>query len=148
MGITHENLTNYLDRIEKNRKINAFIELNPDAKRDAKKVDEKINSGTAGKLAGLLIAVKSNINVRGLRATCASKTLENYVSPYDATVIEKIRKEDGVIIGMTNMDEFACGSSGESSYFGPTQNPSAKGRIPGGSSSGSSAARELRITAI
>tara|TARA_B100001964_G_C14262626_1_gene616767 strand:- start:1219 stop:2541 length:1323 start_codon:yes stop_codon:yes gene_type:complete len=140
MGITHENLTNYLDRIEKNRKINAFIELNPDAKRDAKKVDEKINSGTAGKLAGLLIAVKSNINVRGLRATCASKTLENYVSPYDATVIEKIRKEDGVIIGMTNMDEFACGSSGESSYFGPTQNPSAKGRIPGGSSSGSSAA--------
>jgi aspartyl-tRNA(Asn)/glutamyl-tRNA(Gln) amidotransferase subunit A len=108
--------------------------------KKAKEIDERIKKGEEGKLAGLAIAIKSNINVRGLRATCASKTLENYVSPYDATVIERIEREDGIIIGMTNMDEFACGSSGETSYFGETQNPSASGRIPGGSSSGSAAA--------
>ncbi len=135
MGVAQETLASYLDRIEEGREINAFIELNPDASKDAERVDKRIASGRAGKLAGLIIAVKSNINVRGLRATCASKTLDNYVSAYDATVIENIRGEDGVIIGMTNMDEFACGSSGETSYYGPTQNPSTKGRIPGGSSS-------------
>ncbi len=136
-----ENVARYLEAIEeRDREVNAFIELNPRAEEEARRVDEKVRRGEAGKLAGLVIAVKSNINVRGLRATCASKTLENYVSPYDATVIERIRREDGVIIGMTNMDEFACGSSGETSYFGATQNPSARGRIPGGSSSGSAAA--------
>ncbi|NOZ57968.1 MAG: Asp-tRNA(Asn)/Glu-tRNA(Gln) amidotransferase subunit GatA [Euryarchaeota archaeon] len=136
-----ENVARYLEAIEaRDGEVNAFIELNPHAEQEARRVDERIEEGKAGKLAGLVVAVKSNINVRGLRATCASKTLENYVSPYDATVIERIRREDGVIIGMTNMDEFACGSSGETSYFGPTQNPSARGRIPGGSSSGSAAA--------
>ena len=136
-----ENVARYIEAIEaRDPEINAFIELNPRAVEEARAVDEKIKQGRAGKLAGLAIAVKSNINVRGLRATCASKTLENYVAPYDATVIERIRREDGIIIGMTNMDEFACGSSGETSYFGPTQNPAAKGRIPGGSSSGSAAA--------
>ncbi len=140
MGVAQETLASYLDRIEEGREINAFIELNPDASKDAERVDNRIALGRAGKLAGLVIAVKSNINVRGLHATCASKTLDNYVSAYDATVIENIRGEDGVIIGMTNMDEFACGSSGETSYYGPTQNPSTKGRIPGGSSSGSCAA--------
>ncbi len=138
---TQENVARYLEAIEeRDSEVNAFIELNPRAEEEARRVDEKLRRGEAGKLAGLVIAVKSNINVRGLRATCASKTLENYVSPYDATVIERIRREDGVIIGMTNMDEFACGSSGETSYFGATQNPSARGRIPGGSSSGSAAA--------
>ncbi len=117
-----------------------------------KELDEKINSfivfdddGVAksaktGKLAGLTIAIKSNICVNGLKATCASKTLENYVAPYDASVVEKIKREGAHIVGMTNMDEFACGSSGESSYFGATDNPSAPGHIPGGSSSGSAAA--------
>lgn len=136
-----ERVSRYLEKIKKeDKKIKAFIELNPNVLEEAREVDRKIKQGKAGKLAGLAIAIKSNINVRGLRATCASKTLENYVSVYDATVIERIRKEDGVIIGMTNMDEFACGSSGETSYFGPTQNPAAMGRIPGGSSSGSAAA--------
>jgi len=138
---TEEKVSCYLDKIKKeNKKINAFIELNPNALEEARKIDRKIRHGKAGKLAGLAIAIKSNINVRGLRATCASKTLENYVSAYDATVIERIKREDGVIIGMTNMDEFACGSSGETSYFGAAQNPAAIGRIPGGSSSGSAAA--------
>ncbi len=91
-------------------------------------------------MAGLGIGIKSNINVEGLRATCASDTLKNYVSTHDAVVVERIREEDGIILGMNNMDEFACGSSGETSAFGPTQNPAAEGRIPGGSSSGAGAA--------
>ncbi|WP_456475706.1 Asp-tRNA(Asn)/Glu-tRNA(Gln) amidotransferase subunit GatA [Candidatus Pyrohabitans sp.] len=136
-----ENVARYLEAIEaRDREINAFIEVSPHALEEARAVDERIEQGRAGKLAGLAIAVKSNINVRGLRATCASRTLENYISPYDAVVIERIRREDGIVIGMTNMDEFACGSSGETSCFGPTQNPAAMGRIPGGSSSGSAAA--------
>lgn len=136
-----EKVSAYLDRIEKkNKEINSFIEINKNALDDAREVDKKIKSRKAGKLAGLVIGVKSNINVTGMRATCASKTLENYIAPYDATVTERIRAEDGVIIGMTNMDEFACGSSGETSYFGETKNPAAIERIPGGSSSGSAAA--------
>ncbi|MCX6695708.1 MAG: Asp-tRNA(Asn)/Glu-tRNA(Gln) amidotransferase subunit GatA [Candidatus Altiarchaeota archaeon] len=119
---------------------------------EIKKADEKINSfialdregviksSGAGGLAGLTLAVKSNICVEGMLTSAASKTLENYVSPYDATVVERIKKAGGRIAGMANMDEFACGASGETSFYGPTDNPSARGRIPGGSSSGSTAA--------
>jgi aspartyl-tRNA(Asn)/glutamyl-tRNA(Gln) amidotransferase subunit A len=131
-----------LERIEKkDGKINAFIELNPEALVEAEAIDRKLRRGEeVGRLAGLTIGVKSNINVKGLRATCASRTLENYVAAYDAEVIRRIRAEGGIIIGMANMDEFACGSSGETSAFGPTDNPAAPGRIPGGSSSGPAAA--------
>jgi aspartyl-tRNA(Asn)/glutamyl-tRNA(Gln) amidotransferase subunit A len=143
MGITQEKLKKYLGNIEKDntkgRKINSILHLNPNALAEAKEIDEKIKSGKAGRLAGKIIAVKSNINVKGLICNCASKTLENYKAPYDATVISKIKKEDGLIIGMCNMDEFACGSSGETSAFGACKNPSAIDRIPGGSSSGSAA---------
>ena len=140
-----ENIKNFLEKIKKDdksgKKINAFLQLNNHALLEAKEVDSKIRRGKAcGKLAGLAIAVKSNINVRGLIANCASRTLENYKCGYDASVIEKIKKEDGIIIGMTNMDEFACGSSGETSAFGATKNPNSLDRIPGGSSSGSAAA--------
>lgn len=136
-----ENVERALERISKlNPELNAFIEVNPKALAQAERVDERIKRGKAGRLAGLTIGVKSNINVQGLRATCASRTLESYVAPYDAEVIKRILAEDGVIVGMTNMDEFACGSSGETSAFGPTHNPSVPGRIPGGSSSGSAAA--------
>ncbi len=144
---TQEKLKKYLDKIKKeNSKINAFLELRDEKEllREAKAIDEKIKKGTAGKLAGKIIAVKANINVKGLHASCASKTLENYKAGYDATVIRKIKEEDGLIIGITNMDEFACGSSGETSAFGPCKNPAAlnsgKDLIPGGSSSGSAAA--------
>ncbi|RLI85319.1 MAG: Asp-tRNA(Asn)/Glu-tRNA(Gln) amidotransferase GatCAB subunit A [Candidatus Altiarchaeales archaeon] len=123
-----------IERIEEDDKeINAFIVL------DKKGVSRKgIKRG--GRLKNLTIAIKSNICVEGLLTSCASKTLENYIAPYNATVVEKIKKESGIILGMTNMDEFACGSSGETSYYGATDNPSAKGHIPGGSSSGSGAA--------
>ncbi|MEK6761061.1 MAG: Asp-tRNA(Asn)/Glu-tRNA(Gln) amidotransferase subunit GatA [Nanoarchaeota archaeon] len=140
MTSTLQNLQKYLKEIEKNdkkgKKINAFLELNPNAIAEAKAIDAKKNKG---KLAGRIIAVKANINVKGLHASCASKTLENYKATYDADVIKKIKAEDGLIIGITNMDEFASGSSGETSAFGPTKNPKNTDLIPGGSSSGSAA---------
>jgi len=132
-----------MEKIEKEDKgkngINSFLHMNPNALKEAEEIDKKIKAGRAGILAGKIIAVKSNINVKGLIASCASKTLENYRATYDATVIKKIREEDGLIIGMLNMDEFACGSSGETSAFGPTKNPVNKSLVPGGSSSGSAA---------
>ncbi|MCX6751062.1 MAG: amidase family protein, partial [Candidatus Pacearchaeota archaeon] len=141
MGLTEDKVKRYLDEIKKNnregKKINAILQINDHALLDAREVDSKMQQGRAGKLAGLVIAVKSNINVKGMNASCASKTLENYNAGYDATVIERIRKEDGVIIGMCNMDEFACGASGETSAFGACKNPSALDLVPGGSSSGS-----------
>lgn len=141
-----ENLKKCLNAInlddKKGKEINAFLRLRDerDLLNEAKIIDEKIKNKKAGKLAGKIIAVKANINVKGMNVSCASKTLENYKSPYDATVIKKIKEEDGLIIGITNMDEFACGSSGETSAFGATRNPNNTNFISGGSSSGSAAA--------
>lgn len=137
-----QNIKQFLKKIEadnlKGRKINAILHINPNALQDAKEVDSKQRRGkTLGKLAGLAFAVKSNICVKNQITNCASKTLENFKAPFDASIIEKLKKEDAIIIGMANMDEFACGSSGESSAFGITKNPIALDRIPGGSSSGS-----------
>jgi len=141
---TLQKLKKYLSEIEKNdkqgKKINAFLQINANVLEEAKRIDDKIENKEAGKLAGQIIAVKSNINVLGLNTSCASKTLENYKATYDADVIKKIKEEDGLIIGMTNCDEFASGSSGETSAFGPTRNPKNLKLIPGGSSSGSAAA--------
>ena len=132
-----QNIRNFLLKIKKdNKKINAVLHLNPDAIEEAKQVDRMKKKG---KLAGIGVVVKSNINVNGLIANCASKTLGDYKSTYDATVIKKLKDEGAVILGMANMDEFASGSSGESSAFGVCKNPSALDRIPGGSSSGSAA---------
>jgi len=138
-----ENLEQYLKRIKDiDPELNAFIDVYEDqAFEQAEKLDKKIeNNEPKGRLFGLVMAVKSNIATQGFRITCASKTLENYISPYDATAIEKLKAEDVIIVGTTNMDEFACGSSGETSYFGPTDNYRARGHIPGGSSSGSASA--------
>ncbi|MEK6895452.1 MAG: Asp-tRNA(Asn)/Glu-tRNA(Gln) amidotransferase subunit GatA, partial [Nanoarchaeota archaeon] len=140
---TLQNLQQKLERIKKeNKKLNIFLELRPEKEliEEAKRIDERIKKGSAGKLAGKIIGIKANINVHGMKISCASKVLEDYTAPYDAFVVSKIKKEDGLIIGMLNMDEFASGGSGETSAFGPVQNPSAFGRIPGGSSSGSAAA--------
>ena len=119
-----------------NKKINAFLSFNDCLVEEAEKLER---SAGKGKLYGKFIGIKSNICVQGLECNCASKTLEGWIAPYDASVISKIRKEGGLIVGMLNMDEFACGSSGENSAFGATQNPSALGRVPGGSSSGAAA---------
>jgi aspartyl-tRNA(Asn)/glutamyl-tRNA(Gln) amidotransferase subunit A len=132
------NIKTYLKEIEKNdkqgKKINAILQVNENAVKEAE--------NARGKLKDKVIAVKANINVEGLNASCASKVLENYISPYDASVIESIKKEGGVIIGMANCDEFACGWSGETSAFGATKNPVIpdKNLVAGGSSSGSCAA--------
>ncbi len=136
-----DNIKSFLDVIKKkNKDINAFLYVaEKEAVEQAKLIDQKIKKGKAGKLAGLAIAVKACINVTDMPISCASKTLENYNGTYDADVVKKIKEEDGIIIGITNMDCFACGSSGESSMFGATKNPNCD-RIPGGSSSGSAAA--------
>ena len=131
-----------IDRIEKtDRDIQAYITYNfEDALKKAEKVDEKIAKGEAlGKMAGVPVAVKDNMCTRHLRTTCASKMLENFVPPYDATVVKKLYDNDAIIIGKTTMDEFAMGSSGENSAFQKARNPWDITRVPGGSSSGSAA---------
>ena len=136
---TQEKLKQYLKKIkEENPRVNAVLELRDEDELlgEAKRIDDKIIKGKAGKLAGKIIGVKANICVKGLHASCASKTLESYKASYDATVVKKIKDEDGLIIGMLNMDEFASGSSGETSAFGPTRNPADTELISGGSSSG------------
>ncbi len=138
-----ENIESYLKNIKKkNDKINAFLEIKEEeAIETARKIDSKIKKGEkVGKLAGLAVGVKTNINIEDFIISAASKTLENYMGSYNATVVKRIKNEDGIILGTTNMDEFAAGSSTETSYFGYTENPAAPGRIPGGSSGGSAAA--------
>jgi aspartyl-tRNA(Asn)/glutamyl-tRNA(Gln) amidotransferase subunit A len=138
-----ENVESFLKTInKKNDSINAFLEIKEDeAIQAAEKIDSKIEKGAeVGKLAGLAVGIKSNINIEDFKITAASKTLENYIGSYNATVVNRIKEQDGIILGVTNMDEFAAGSSTETSYFGYTENPAAPGRIPGGSSGGSAAA--------
>lgn len=142
MGLAEKKTREYIDKIKKvNKELNIFLYINEKAIEEAREIDEKVaKTGKKGRLYGKVIGVKSNINVKGLIANCASLVLENYVSTFDATVISKIKAEDGVIIGMLNCDEFASGGSGEYSAFGCAINPVSKERIPGGSSSGSAAA--------
>ncbi|MBO3839288.1 MAG: Asp-tRNA(Asn)/Glu-tRNA(Gln) amidotransferase subunit GatA [Candidatus Brockarchaeota archaeon] len=139
-----------LEKIEASRELNAFVTIDVEgALRKAEEIKRKIAGGERlGRLAGLIVAVKDNISTRGLRTTCSSKMLENYVPVYDATVIEKIRAEDAIIIGKTNMDEFAMGSSTETSCFGPTRNFFDHSRVAGGSSGGSAVAVTCGATDI
>ncbi|PIP23499.1 MAG: Asp-tRNA(Asn)/Glu-tRNA(Gln) amidotransferase GatCAB subunit A [Candidatus Nealsonbacteria bacterium CG_4_10_14_0_2_um_filter_38_17] len=133
----------YLDKIQKeNKEIFAFLTVSAElALRQAKEVDEKIaKKEKIDVLAGVPCALKDNILVEGGNCTAGSKILENYIAPYDATVTKKLKNRGAVILGKTNLDEFAMGSSTENSGFGPTKNPWDKTRVPGGSSGGSAAA--------
>jgi len=139
----------FLDAIDRqDQTIHAFLHVDREAVlQQAQDVDEKRASGAPmGLLAGLPVAVKDVLCTLGQPTTCGSRILKNFVAPYDAGVISKLRNADAVLLGKTNMDEFAMGSSGENSAFGPTRNPWDLERIPGGSSSGSAAAVAARMS--
>lgn len=134
-----------LDRIaQADSQVHAFLEVTSEAAMAAaQRVDQAIADGTfdtLGPLAGVPVAFKDNMNMTGTHTTCSSRMLENYVSPYTATCVQRIIDAGGLPLGKLNMDEFAFGSTTESSAFGPTHNPWDLGRVPGGSSGGSAAA--------
>lgn len=131
-----------LASVKEGMDLNAFITLNEEAAlQTADAVDAKIARGESiGMLAGIPCAIKDNISTEDLRTTCASHMLEDYIPPYDADVVERLKAADAVIIGKTNMDEFAMGSTTETSFFGPAKNPVDTDCVPGGSSGGSAAA--------
>ncbi|VVB96671.1 Amidase [uncultured archaeon] len=136
-GSSEEIVAEYLERIDSS-KLNAFITVaKENALARAKEIDSE---GHEGSLAGIPVAIKDNISTKGILTTCASKILTGYVPPYDAHVIERLKEAGAVIIGKTNMDEFAMGTSTETSFYGPTRNPWDTDRVPGGSSGGSAAA--------
>jgi len=139
---TSLDLTNaYIEEIEKkNEEVNAYLEVFEDARAQAQKADEIIAKGFAKTLTGIPLAIKDNLLFKGHRAGASSKILEGYVSTYDAKVIETLKEEGAVIIGRTNMDEFAMGSSTETSAYGVTKNPVNTETVAGGSSGGSAAA--------
>ena len=121
-------------------KVHAFVTVDPEgALKAAAEADARRAKGEAGTLLGIPIAMKDNLSTKGLRTTCSSRMLEPYVPPFDATVVSSLRAAGAVILGKTNLDEFAMGSSTENSAFGPTRNPWDTSRVPGGSSGGSAA---------
>jgi aspartyl-tRNA(Asn)/glutamyl-tRNA(Gln) amidotransferase subunit A len=133
----------YLENIKKEDKhINAFLDICEDKSLEqAKETDRMIAlKKEIPLLAGILFGVKDNILVEGVQATAGSRILKNYIAPYDATCIKRLKKQGAIVLGKTNLDEFAMGSSTENSAFGPTKNPKDLTRVPGGSSGGSAAA--------
>src|SRR2546423_8267280 len=133
----------FYKRIEsRNPELNAYLTLSPErARRQTDKIDGLVAQGKPlPPLAGVPVAVKDVISTRGIKTTCGSKILENYVPPYDATAVERLEAAGAVILGKTNCDEFAMGSSNENSAYGPVKNPLVEDRVPGGSSGGSAAA--------
>lgn len=131
----------YLRVIDEKKHLNALLSVFPDkAIEQAKSIDKKIQYGNAGALAGMVVSIKDLICVKDERVTCGSKILENFVSLYDATVVQRLRNADAIIIGKNNMDEFAMGSSTENSAYGRVKLPQDESRVPGGSSGGSAVA--------
>lgn len=142
--------TLFLDRIERlDGSVNAFITVDRDgALAAAKAADARIAAGEAGPLTGIPLAHKDVFCTEGVLTTCGSKMLSNFVSPYDAHVVTRLKQAGTVMLGKTNMDEFAMGSTNESSYYGPVRNPWDTGRIAGGSSGGSAAAVAARMVPV
>ena len=137
-GLVEEYVNQVYDRVERlDGRLRAYITLRP---RGEVLAEAREAARRGGPLAGLLVAVKDNIHVKGLPTTCGSRMLSRYVAPYDATVVERLRAAGAVVIGKTNMDEFAMGSTGETSAYGAARNPWDPSRVPGGSSSGTAAA--------
>jgi aspartyl-tRNA(Asn)/glutamyl-tRNA(Gln) amidotransferase subunit A len=131
----------FLDAIEKGKHLNAFLSVYSDwARERARTVDMKIEKGIAGPLAGMVMAIKDQICIKDRPLSCSSRILKDFISIYDASVLEKLLSADAVIIGRTNMDEFGMGSSTENSAYGVTLNPIDETRVPGGSSGGSAVA--------
>jgi aspartyl-tRNA(Asn)/glutamyl-tRNA(Gln) amidotransferase subunit A len=130
-----------LERIEKvEPKVNAFVTVSKEAVERARTIDKRIRDGEqAGPLAGVAVSIKDNICTKGIKTTCASRMLEAYVPPYDATVVKRLQEAGAIVIGKANLDEFAMGSTTEFSRHGTTRNPWDIGRVPGGSSGGSAA---------
>ncbi|MTI66815.1 MAG: Asp-tRNA(Asn)/Glu-tRNA(Gln) amidotransferase subunit GatA [Firmicutes bacterium] len=142
--ITSEEIVKgYFDRLEKlEDKLDSFLTITKkEAIKEAKKIDERLKNGEKlGDLAGIPVAIKDNIVTKDIKTTCGSKILEDFIPPYNATIIEKLKSEGAIIIGKTNLDEFAMGSSTENSAYKVTKNPWDLTRVPGGSSGGSAAA--------
>ena len=140
----------YLDRINTyNNELNAYITVAEDhALTQARAADVQLQQKTAGKLTGIPLAHKDIFCTEGLRTSCASKMLDNFIAPYNATVVEKINQAGMVTLGKTNMDEFAMGSSNETSFYGQVQNPWDNQAVPGGSSGGSAAAVAANLAPI
>ncbi len=133
--------SNIFNKIKELSQLNAFITLcESEAIAAAEESDRRFAAGNPRKLEGMIIAIKDNISTKNVRTTCGSKILENFIPVYDATVIERIKSEGGIIIGKTNLDEFAMGSSNETSFFGPVSHPLNQEYVPGGSSGGSAVA--------
>jgi aspartyl-tRNA(Asn)/glutamyl-tRNA(Gln) amidotransferase subunit A len=132
-----KNVEEFLRKIEDNKELNAFNFVFDDALSEADKIEEKIKNGKAGKLAGMVISIKDVLSIKNRPMTCSSNILKNYEAVYTATAVQKLIDEDAIIIGKTNCDEFAMGSSNENSAFGIVRNPHDKERVPGGSSGGS-----------
>jgi aspartyl-tRNA(Asn)/glutamyl-tRNA(Gln) amidotransferase subunit A len=139
----------YLGQIEAKRHLNIFLEVFTESVlAQAELVDQKIKSGTAGRLAGMVIGLKDNLAYKGHRVSAASKILEGFESLYTGTAVERLLKEDAIIIGRLNCDEFAMGSSNENSAFGPVLNPINEKMVPGGSSGGSAAAIAANLCTV
>ena len=140
----------FLQRIEQgNPRLNAFVTVTAErALADARRADAAIADGRGGPLTGVPIAHKDIFCTDGILTTCGSRMLSGFVSPYDATVVERLDAAGTVLLGKTNMDEFAMGSSNETSYFGPVRNPWDEERVPGGSSGGSAAAVAARLAPV
>ena len=141
---------NFLDRISQyDNNLNSFITVTPEqALAGAKSADEKIAAGEAGVLTGIPIAYKDLFCTDGVKTTCASKMLDNFIAPYNATVVENLNAAGMPMLGKTNMDEFAMGSSNENSFYGAVKNPWDLDRVPGGSSGGSAVAVSAALAPV